>query len=399
MSSNTLKQPSRSFSQVKFLSSGTFLMVLVKPSGDIDPSLVEFLHNNIRTEKDQRGAFVEVELLDDLVMNLHGVTQGKFQNCQCRIPCLSETADSVNNALTLVSRTYEKMRRGHGGSGFIKVYFKDNDEYWKPLNVLRERLDKTYDSEIKQNFRATFLKLSKMDRIDILSNLFNWVVQDDTNQILDWLKNLDVNNLQKLNALIGLSHLQNVIDIWNKNQDNTEEEFWQKILVENSFILSQVFSIPVILFRDKVYVGGKGFSNTGGKIVDFLYTNQLTKNTAIIEIKTPKAKILGNLYRDDIYTPSSEISGALIQVSNYKNILLKKFDSLVDSEKPDIEAFNPSCLLIVGNMQKEFSNHKQRQSFELFRANQREVQIITFDELFGKIKILIDLLEGNSSKS
>ena len=171
-------------------------------------------------------------------------------------------------------------------------------------------------------------------------------------------------------------------------------------LTENSFVLSQVFSVPVIMFEGKVYMGGKGFSNTGGKVIDFLYANQLTKNTALIEIKTPKTKILGSRYRDDVYAPSPEISGALIQIANYRNILLKKFDSIKsESSKKDIEAFNPLCLLIVGNMQKEFSDVTQQHSFELFRQNQREVQIITFDELFTKIKMLVDLIEGNTFTS
>jgi len=332
-------------------------------------------------------------------MNLHGVTQGKFQNCLCEIPALSETAQSVNNAYTSISRAYEKKRLGHGGSVFIKVYFKDSDNFWKPLNVLRERLDKTYDSEIKQAFRDAFTKLSKNDKVDVLSNLLNWATQDTSEHIIDSLKRLDIDNLQKLNALIGLSHLQNILALWNNNQDNGSEEFWQRTLAENSFVLSQVFSIPVILFKDKVYVGGKNIFNTGGKVVDFLYTNQLTKNTALIEIKTPKTKILGNLYRDDVYPPSPEISGALVQITNYKNTLLKKFDSLIESDKRDIEVFNPICLLIAGNMQQEFSDVNQQKSFELFRQNQREVQIITFDELFGKMKLLVDLIEGNSTTS
>jgi hypothetical protein len=397
MPSNTLKQFSRSFAKIEFLPAETHLMVLVKPMADLDQQLVQHLRSNLLTQNKKQGNFIEIILFETLFMNLHGVTQGKFQNCNCAVPALSITVQSVNSAYTAISQAYEKR---NGGSVFINVYFEDKDGFWKPLNALREQVDKTYDSEIKQAFRNAFIKLSKSDRVDLLPDMLNWATQDSNERIIDSLKRLDINNLQKLNALIGLSHLQNILDLWNKNQDNADEEFWQKMLTENSFVLSQVFSVPVIMFEGKVYMGGKGFSNTGGKVIDFLYANQLTKNTALIEIKTPKTKILGSRYRDDVYAPSPEISGALIQIANYRNILLKKFDSIKsESSKKDIEAFNPLCLLIVGNMQKEFSDVTQQHSFELFRQNQREVQIITFDELFTKIKMLVDLIEGNTFTS
>lgn len=399
MPSNTLKHSSRSFSQVKFLPAKTRLMVLVKPSkDDNDKKLLSFLHTNLNTQypKDKNKSFVELILQEDLIMNLHGVTQGKLQKCLCQIPALSKTTQSVNNAYTLISSAYEKNRSGPGGSVFIKVYFQDTDNFWKPLNVLRESLDKTYDSELKQAFRDTFTKLSKSDKVDVLANLLNWTAQDASGNIIDSLKRLDINNLQRLNTLVGLSHLQNVLTLWSNNQATNDEEFWQKTLTENSFVLSQIFAIPVILFKDKAYVGGKSLSNTGGKIVDLLYTSQLTKNTALIEIKTPVTKILGNPYRDEIYSASSEVSGALVQVTNYKNTLIRKFDSLIKPDEKNIEVFNPVCLLILGNAQRELTDVNRQRSFEMFRQNQREVQIITFDELFGKLKMLVDLIAGNS---
>jgi hypothetical protein len=327
-------------------------------------------------------------------MNLHGVTQGKFQDCKCFIPALTTEVKSVNNAFTTISREYEKWRTGHGGSVFIKVYFEDKDGFWKPLSVLRDHLDKTYDSEIKKNFRAAFLKLSRVEKVDVLSNLLIWLAQKDgSEQILDTLKKLDIDSLQKINVLFGASNLKKVLDIWESNRLNASEEFWQKVLTEHSFVLSQVFSSPVILFREKAYVGGKGLSNTGGKFIDYLFTNRLTKNAALIEIKTPMTALIGGMYRDDVFSPSTEISGAVLQLTNYRNVLIRKFDSLLD-EGDKIEIFSPTCLLIAGTLDRELNDRMRRNSFEMYRANLRDVQLITFDELFSKLRILVDLLEG-----
>ena len=52
------------------------------------------------------------------------------------------------------------------------------------------------------------------------------------------------------------------------------------------------------------FVGGKIVKNVDGKIVDYLYRNDLTKNVALIEIKTPETKLLENEYRANIYSLS-----------------------------------------------------------------------------------------------
>lgn len=146
----------------------------------------------------------------------------------------------------------------------------------------------------------------------------------------------------------------------------------------------------------KVYVGGKGIDNRGGNLLDFLCSNQLTKNTALVEIKTPKTRLLGNQYRGDVYNVSAELSGAVIQVSNYKDSLIKEYDRLVNQGENDFDAFNPPCLIIVGNTENDLADRRQRKSFELFRGGLRDVQVITYDELFSKVDILVNLLEGKA---
>ena len=97
------------------------------------------------------------------------------------------------------------------------------------------------------------------------------------------------------------------MNIWKQNQDNSDEDFWQRTLSDNSFVLSQMFANPVIIIKGKAYVGGKSITNTGGSIVDFLAKNDITNDAVLIEIKTPTTKLLGNKYRDGVYPISSEL--------------------------------------------------------------------------------------------
>jgi len=44
---------------------------------------------------------------------------------------------------------------------------------------------------------------------------------------------------------------------WKANSDVSNEEFWQTLFAKNAFVLSQLFAYPVILIKDKAYLGGR----------------------------------------------------------------------------------------------------------------------------------------------
>jgi hypothetical protein len=159
----------------------------------------------------------------------------------------------------------------------------------------------------------------------------------------------------------------------------------------------------VVIFDDKAYAGGKSIDNAGGKLLDFLLQNAISRNAVIVEIKEPTTDLLGGVYRSpNIYSPSKELSGAVMQISKYKYTLLTHFHSLKNLSGFDGSAVNPKCVVIIGNAQTEFGNSNdvtkmhEREALDLFRNGLRDVEIVTFDELFLKIKTLIDLLEGKS---
>ncbi len=168
------------------------------------------------------------------------------------------------------------------------------------------------------------------------------------------------------------------------------EEKWHRFFKENSWILSQALALPIVILKDKAFVGGKSIFNTGGKIGDFLYKNKLTNNIAIIEIKTHRDPLLDKTsYRgDDVFTASKALSGAVVQVLDQKENLQKEFYSLSKGGTV-FESFNPPCVVLVGqvsDLEKE-----QLKSFELFRGNSKEVLILTFDELFYRLGYLLDI--------
>lgn len=242
------------------------------------------------------------------------------------------------------------------------------------------------------------LEIEKEGGLQVFLRLLDWFAKvGNREQVINRLESLESDGLQKLNTLIGIGSLKTALAVWNENKDNSSEEFWQKTLSKFSFVLSQIFSFPVIVLKDKAYVGGKSIDNTHGNLVDFLMANKLTRNAALIEIKTPKTPIVGKQYRGDIHSIENEVIGAVMQVTNYRDSLLKQFNTLTAGTNGDFDAFDPQCLVVVGSMENEKMSRLQRKSFELFRNGLKDVRVITYDELFTKVQILIDLLEGNMS--
>lgn len=249
---------------------------------------------------------------------------------------------------------------------------------------------------INERTLQQFLEISERSGINVVSRLIEWITTTGKiEDVISVLEKLEVDDLQKLNAAVGLSGLKTALTIWQNNKENDSEEFWHGFLSKNSFMFAQLFSFPVIVLKDKAYVGGKSIGNTGGNIVDFLCANHLTRNVALIEIKTPKTKLLGSKYRGDIYNISNDLSGSVVQVTNYKNSLLQNHLSLSSREEEGFEAFDPKCIVIIGNVHSELAEKKQRKTLELFRMGLKEVQVIAYDELFSKVEFLVDLLEGN----
>ncbi len=188
----------------------------------------------------------------------------------------------------------------------------------------------------------------------------------------------------------SVKRILDILSVWDANKLNSDEGFWQITFSENTYALSQVFAVPLVFIQDKAYVGGTKLDGSEARFVDYLFSAESSREAILIEIKTPATSLLGGTYRDHP-TPSRELSVAIIQVLNYRLELLANLQTLMKRSDINISAFNPKCVIIVGNAEIQLTDPASRKAFELFRSNQRDVEIITYDELFRKIEILTQL--------
>ena len=169
------------------------------------------------------------------------------------------------------------------------------------------------------------------------------------------------------------------------------EDYWQELIKQNSWIISQLFTYPFVFQGDKVHVGGQTLKKDGG-VVDFLARNNITSNVSLIEIKNNYDSLVKSKpYREGLntYSMSDDLIGGVVQVLDYKNTLISNSHTLITPEH--LNSFNPQCVLIIGRTKN--LNPDQIKSFELYRSELKDVTVITYDELINRVELILACLE------
>lgn len=196
-------------------------------------------------------------------------------------------------------------------------------------------------------------------------------------------------DLLELHAEIERVTLASMISRYESmlNQSLSEAR-WQRFFEDNIFILTIVFARSVRLLHTQFHAQGSSLDGSGAQVGDFLFAER-GQSLAIVEIKKPATTImLGTPYRNgEVYGPSGELSGALTQVLYQQGVLHSTW--LVHQVRPELRESRPDttkCVVIAGMLP---TNAAQLRSFEVFRNACKNVEIITFDELLSKLRLLL----------
>lgn len=178
-------------------------------------------------------------------------------------------------------------------------------------------------------------------------------------------------------------------------EQSMPEPRWQQFFENNLFVLSLVFSRPVRLLHTQFHAQASRLDGTGAQIGDFLFAEQ-GQALAIVEIKKPSSSLVqATPYRNrEVFGPHAELSGAITQVLYQRsaiqsNWLLHRAEAALRDSQPDAI----KCIVLAGTMP---SDETQRRSFELFRNACKDVEVVTFDELLGKLRLLLQHLTPSS---
>jgi hypothetical protein len=151
-------------------------------------------------------------------------------------------------------------------------------------------------------------------------------------------------------------------------------------------------------FDREMTVGGGGTDNKNKPVVDFLMS--FTDYTVLVEIKTPDTSIfsLSKRGRAGTWEFSRDFMSAVSQVIEQKAewLLFAQTGEHYNKAGSVLEARtrNAKTILVVGS-RDEFSRlgdardaNIMRDTFELFRRENRSIDIVTFDELLERARFI-----------
>jgi hypothetical protein len=198
--------------------------------------------------------------------------------------------------------------------------------------------------------------------------------------------------------ILGYRKFQAALSVWEENKvlKKDDEDFWQDEFTKNPWILTNCLGTAVFLFQDKAYVGGTSINKKGAKITDYLFKNHLG-NIVIVEIKTPNTPIISKSDYRGNKTIAHDLVGSVNQVLKYRDEITKSFYQLRYQEERKtgrkFEVYNPRCVLIIGS--KEQFEDDSIESFELFRNELNNIDIVTFEELYTRLGTLYNIIKGD----
>jgi hypothetical protein len=185
----------------------------------------------------------------------------------------------------------------------------------------------------------------------------------------------------------------------------SDEALWQAFFEKNPWIFGYGLNyIYLDRLNDKKLeqvVQGYHVGARGKRVDALMKSKGIISNLCFVEIKTDKTPLLSEkAYRAGCWPPSSQLAGAISQVqgtvaSAMDTIRGKLAISDSDGYPTGEEVFNfaTKAYLVIGSLGSFVGDHgvnqEQLRSFELFRRNTFNPEIITFDELYERAKFVV----------
>lgn len=183
-----------------------------------------------------------------------------------------------------------------------------------------------------------------------------------------------------------------------------DERAWQAFFEEHRWI----FGVGLEL---RLLVGGEGLevtvagvlSNASRRVDALLRSSAAAHNLVIVEIKRPDTQLVEDEhYRRGLYNPSEHLSGGVAQLAHAAQLLGsdRQDDTpldLRDGTRLRVRHHRPRLYLLIGDLGSLVGNHSyledKRASFERYRAGLKDVEVITYDELFARAERMVEAME------
>lgn len=332
----------------------------------------------------------------DGVLTLHQSEKRKQQVC-----ILAYQHSKSFKSITL--QRFEELKSGDYISRKEHSFTLSISELTKVFNFLKSL--KYIDFSNTENFQIEDISTNNGNKVVIDStdkgiiDLFKSKTGDERFDLLNKIKNTLTRS--DIDILLGRKE---ALEVFKSQLDKNEwnELDWQLFFEKESWIFGYGLDYRFMTqFDREVNVSAAGTDNKEKSKVDFLMT--FNDFTVTVEIKRPDTKIFGgnNKNRSGCSSFHKHFIDAVSQVLEQKaewTAMAHRKDNYNSEGTSRLEqrTKDPKSILIIGN-KKEFldiENVREREikqdTFELFRRDSRNLEILTYDELYARACFIVN---------
>jgi len=194
-----------------------------------------------------------------------------------------------------------------------------------------------------------------------------------------------------------------------KFESNLEQELdeptWHDFFKKNTWIFGYGLNYQILKpIQSQPYVGGQNLEGRGGQNPDFLARTEATvKFTVWVEIKKPTTALFGGNepYRSGVWRLGNDLVGGVSQLQVNCHKWETEGSRTEENQEllTDIYTIQPKGILVIGHLRQLGRQTDKRNTFELYRRNILNPEIITFDELYDRAKFIVENppMDGSAS--
>lgn len=203
-------------------------------------------------------------------------------------------------------------------------------------------------------------------------------------------------------------HKQDLIAEEKLSSKARDEDLWQSFFEKNTWILGYgleyMFNTELDDRKLEQITSGANFNEAGKRIDGLLKSQGAINSLCFCELKLSSHSLLKqvqNSYRPESWQISNSLSGAIAQVQ--RTIQKAIFDiktkiEIVDKQGDltgeELYLYNPKGFILIGNQDEFITDGRINQikysSFEMFRKNLKNIEILTYDELYQRAKYICE---------
>lgn len=183
------------------------------------------------------------------------------------------------------------------------------------------------------------------------------------------------------------------------------ETAWQRFFETNTWIFGHGLDYRFLVTgQAQADYGGGDVTGRGGQQGDFLMNTEAdARFSVLVEIKKPTSPLLANkAYRNGAWLVSSDLAGGLAQIQANCDQWAREGSATRANrrwlEERGVSVVQPKGILLIGHT-RDLDSDDKLETFERYRRNLWNPDVLTFDELLARARYLVDQSGDDESES